>query len=237
MKINGKIIGFFLAGLVLLPGCMHVRRYRPQSLKMLRDKTMHTETKKDLTVRVKRLTEFEKEYLFNKHIGRLEGNLFQVIYVSINNMSKIQYELRPDSIDLERVSYAGIVKQMKKTSTAGRAIISGLTANYAIFGAQAIVNVSSGLFLLAAGPFVALSGIVAVVTGIRAIKSVVMNKRISSDLKEKILDEKSVIKAYDRYEGLIFVQAANYRSDFVVKMHEKDNLINVVAFDVNLDKS
>ncbi len=237
MKINGKVIGFLLVGLVLLPGCMHVRRYRPQSLKMLRDKTMHIEMKKDLTVRAKRLTEFEKEYLFGEHLGGFESNAFQVIYLSVNNMSGTQYGLLPDFIDLQYLSYTDVVKQVKKTSTVGRAAIAGLGWGYMIVGAKEIAAPGCGILFIPFAPFMAVAGIITMVTGVAAIKSLVMNRRIDKDFKGKMLHGKDVVKAYGHHEGLIFVKAADYRHNFTVTIYETNNTENVLVFDVSLDKS
>jgi hypothetical protein len=239
--MNKKSIGFLLAGLILLPSCMRVNKYHPQSLKMLRDKVMHGETKESVTIRAKRLNEFEKEYLFNKHIGELEGNQFQIVYVFIDNMSEIQYELLPNSIDLEHLSCADVVKQMKKTSTAGRAIASSLATSYAV---AAGINISREmmwpgcdilpiLFIPVLGTAVS----IAAITGASAIQSWVMNRRINDDLKKKVLSENLIIEPYSHYEGLIFVKSSDYRPSFNVTMYEKDDYNKNIVFEVNMHTS
>ena len=238
MKFNGKSVGLLLAGLVVLPGCMKVRKYHPQSLKMLRDKNMYSETKNNLTLRAKRLSESEKEYLFNKHIGQLEGNEFQVIYVSIHNMSGIRYELLPDSIDLERVSYTDVVKQMKKTSTAGRAVASGLAGAY---GAATAIRLGGemmapgcGILIIPFIPMMCISTAIATITGIKAIESWRMNRRIDKDLKEKMLAETTTIIPYGHHEGLIFVRSLDYSPQFSVTFVGSYHLDNKIIFDVDL---
>jgi hypothetical protein len=238
MKLNGKIFGLVLAGLVLLPSCMRVRKYHPQSLKMVRDKMMYSETQKNITVRAKRLNENDKEYLFNKHIGGLEGNEFQVIYVSIDNMSGVRYELLSDSIDLERVSYADVVKQLKKTSTAGRAVASGLALSYGVaagvrLGTEAMAP-GCGILMIPFIPMMSIGTAVAAVTGIRAIESWRMNRRIDKDLKEKMLAENMIIMPYGHHEGLIFVKSIDYNPQFSITVREKNNRHNKIIFDVDL---
>jgi hypothetical protein len=237
MKFNGKVAGLVLAGLVLLPGCMRVRKYHPQSLRMLRDKMMYSETKSNITVRAKRLNADDKEYLFNKHIGELEGNEFQVIYLSIQNMSEIRYELLADSINLERVSYADIVKQMKKTSTAGRAVVSGLALSYGVagirLGAEAMAP-GCGILIVPFIPMLSIGAAIAVVAGIKAVESWRTNRCIDKDLKEKMWNENMIIVPYGHHEGLIFVKSSDYNPQFNVTMREKNNRHNTIMFNVNL---
>lgn len=242
-----KKIGLLLAGLVLLPGCVSVSRYRAKPLNTLcNDFTYREITKNNVVFQSRLLTNRAIQYLFE---GRAEGLLgsVKVIHCSIHNISSQDYVLSAKNKNFQHLSVHEVA-QLLKTSTAARmALTAGIGGAVSLlpnefFLMPALLSYFP-LYLMPAS-IVAYScvAVVAVVTPFvffgKTIKSAVMNGRIKKDLQEKMLYKKDVvIKSGEKYEGLIFVKASDYKPEFTVIMHEKNKAKNTIIFDVNLDKS
>ena len=250
MKSNKSFLGLFLAGLVLLPGCMlRVPSYRRQPLRIMREDMVYTDTQENIMVRAKLLTKTDKYDLFGEHIGDLEQNQIKVIYISVNNLNDYHYVLTPRAIGLNQMHYINIRKCMKHTSSGGRFatyIFGGMGAAGAFSAASigfvavetaksatiaALITLSTAACTVGVG-----LKVISLIGLFRGIKSVVMNSRINKDLKEKMVHQKVIINSGDHYEGLIFVKASDYNEQFAVTVYEKDNAKKSVTFDVDLEQ-
>jgi hypothetical protein len=243
--MNKKSIGLFLAGLVILPGCISVPSYKQRTLHVFNDSSLSKQTEKGVSLHAKRLNSSEKEYLFN---GRAATPLndIEILYIAIYNLSCNDYILSPSGIELPQISYQDVLQEMK-TSTVAR-LTGAAAAGAAPLGTLAILNTPEIPFLLF--PMIILCNSMAIVPLLGAtlaassipflallatsIKSVVMNTRIRNDLHEKTLHQQVFIKSGNKYEGLIFVTSSDYLPNFNVTLHQKDNAENSVTFDVDL---
>jgi hypothetical protein len=213
-----------------MPGCiLHVPSYRRQPLKIMRDGCLHNDSGRDVTVRVKKLNRDDKRELFGEHIGKIKDSKFKVLYLFINNFSDKDYIFTPDCVELKQVSCRDVVKSMKKTNSIGRLSL------YAAFSINPLAFMSSQNpavipVAICVVPFFAVMSCIGFAQG---VKSVVMNKRVRQDLEEKIAHEKITIHSGGHYEGLIFVKSADYKPQFSVTLHEKDNTKNSIIFDVD----
>ena len=243
MKTNKSFFGIFLAVLVLLPGCiLHVPSYRRQPLRMIRENFTYSEVEKNVMLRAKLLSDIDKQDLFTDRIGAIEGEEFKVVYVSIHNLSDKNYILIPHRIDLRQMSCNNVVGLMKKTSSVGRLatyVFSGIVSKK-LFILSATAGIASAnviaLSVVASTVGVGLE-VISLIGLFRGIKSIVMNRRISRDLKEKTLHEKIIINSGQQYDGLIFVKSCDYTPQFAVTMHENNNKKNTVTFDVDLHQN
>jgi hypothetical protein len=238
MNCNKSFFGLFLALLVVLPGCiLHVPSYRRQPLSMVGDQCKYNETQEDVTVHVKQINAVDTYYLFddyNKAFLRRHG--IAILYVSVHNLSNHDYMLSPCDINLNQVPYQHIAKLMKKTSSGGRFVVVGLSG--VAFGATcAVASLPNVLTVVFGTAGAVTTGLIFLPALVQGIKSVVMNRRINKDLKEKTLHEKVIIKAGDHYEGLIFVTLRDYKPQFNVTLHEKDILEKTITFDVDVRKN
>lgn len=239
---NKSFLGLFLAALVLLPGCIHVPTYQRKSLKSVSDHYTYGSAEKNVIVWAKLLSREDKSALFGSRSRLIHDNDLQVIHLSIHNLSSVHYLSSPTDINLSMMSYREVAKLMK-TSSIGRLTGSTVSGVYSgALGAAAVFTIGDlgvSSFACAAAflaPSVVCASMALVFFG-TSIKSIVMNRRMSKDLKEKTLHEKVMINSGDCYEGLIFVKAVDYTPQFTVVMHEKDNEKNTVMFDVDLRKS
>ncbi len=242
MKNNKSFLGLFLAVLVLLPGCMHVPTYQRKSLKSVNDHCTYRGAEKNVIMRAKKLSQAEKNYLFGDR-NRLINDELQGIYVSVHNLGNVPYVFSHDHIYVRQIKYGDVIRSMRKTSSivrlTGSALIAWPVLPVAIvLSPVAIVPImvpilTAGMVGFLAG-FSAVGGVLSLTFLAYGIKSIVMNRRISKDLKEKTLHEKVTINPGDSYEGLMFVKAVDYNPQFSVTMHEKDNRNNTVTFDVDL---
>src|SRR5579871_6659790 len=90
MNMNSKVIGFALAGLVFLPGCLHVPTYKAKPLKDLNDNFVYREIKNNIVFQAKCLTHGEIYYLFGDRTKELLKTT-EIIYCSIHNLSGQDY--------------------------------------------------------------------------------------------------------------------------------------------------
>jgi hypothetical protein len=241
MKSNKSFLGLFLAVLAFLPSCiMRVPSYRRQPLSGMGEDFTYNENKENLNMHVKQLSVADKHYLFDNRSKLVCRDAMQVIYFSFHNLSKSDYIISPDTINLKQVPYSTIDKSMKKTSSVGRFVITGLSgAALATTPFTDVVGLSvcGGPLLFTIGASLAASfGILALIGGVQTIKSFVINGRISKDIKVKTLHEKVIIKSGKQYDGLIFVKLSDYSPQFAVTMYEKDNAKKSVTFDVDLEQ-
>ncbi len=164
----------------------------------------------------------------------------QVIYFSFHNLSKNDYIISPDTINLKQVPYGIIDRSMKKTSSVGRFVVTGLSGTaLATTPFTDVVGLSmcGGPLLFTVGTSLAAGfGILALIGGVQTIKSFVINGRISKDIKVKTLHEKVIIKSGKQYDGLIFVKLSDYSPQFAVTMYEKDDAKKSITFDVDLEQ-
>ena len=123
------------------------------------------------------------------------------------------------------------IARLAGSAVSGSAIYGGVTVLVfgAFMGPAVIAYGGLGLAVISIGLIPIFLG-----TG---ITSMIMNTRIRKDLQKKMISKDIVIESGDKYEGLIFVQAEDYRSDFTVTLLEKNNIHNQIAFDVNLHES
>jgi len=254
MKLNTKIIGFVLAGLVLLPGCVRVPNYKPKSLdsiKSFNNILIHRETKSNVTVGISVLNNDAKLYLFNDRDLLFDNEKVEVIHISVHNLSTDQYIISPAEISIPQIPYSDVLQSVQTSSryhlkNAGRVggsvygVLSGLT--FSVFYLPTLLGSTVdkfgiGLVLTLAGagfvwPIVAT--IIASPFLGKAIKSAIMNGRINKDLKEKMLREKVIIESGSKYEGLIFVKKSDYKPQFSVTLQEQTNKDKTLIFDVDL---
>jgi len=238
MKNSKSIFGAFLALLVLLPGCiLHVPRYTRQPLSIVGDHFTYNEIQENLNVQVKQLSSLDTYYLFNDWNKEfLRRNGIRIVYFSIHNLSNNNYMISPYDIDLKQVSYKDIDRLMKKTSSTGRFVIAGFSGllNSA---ACALATIPNGIAIVYGTIGALATSFIFYPALVQGIKSVVMNRRINKDLKDKTLHEKTILNSGDHYEGLIFVKSSDYKSQFSITMHEKDNVEKSITFNIDLSKS
>ena len=238
MKLNRKVIGFFLAGLVFLPGCIRVPIYKSKPLGVFQNSCTYTDAKKGITVSAKLLNRAESSYIFD---GRIESDRdIKIIYLSIYNLSSRDYSLSSEEISLSHLSYENIVEDMRKTSSIGR--LSGAVAMKAL--SYGHIYVAQGFFAIPSGIAIALGAGVTILSFVpyvmslaflgSGIKSMIMNRRMHHDLQDKIVDKEVIIESGDKYEGLIFMKSGDYESRFNVALTEQYHPNNKIVFGVNL---
>ena len=237
MKNSIRFLGLFLAALAFLPGCMHVPTYQCKSLKSVNHHCTYRGAEKNVIVRAKRLSRADKRALFGNHSKLILYNDLQVIYVSMHNLSGVHYLVSPTDIDLPMMPYHDVARLMK-TSSINRltgCVVSGASTTGAVYGSFVFGMLFQlpmlGYGVLAIG--IASAGMALTFFG-TSIKSIVMNSRIKKDLAEKVLHGLVAIPSGEQYEGLVFVKASDYTPQFVVTMHEKDDVKNSITFDVDL---
>src|SRR5579863_6851716 len=237
MNCNKSFFGLFLAALIILPGCMRVPTYQCKPLKLANNHCVYRDTEKNVIVQTKLLSKEDKSALFGDRSASIHNNDIQVIHLSINNLSNVKYLLSPADIDLPIMSCRDVEKLMK-TSSVGR-FTRGI--GFGAVGAGAIGWGVTGPMLCdsIAIAYVCLPlGVVAATAALtffgKSIKSMIMNRRISKDLKEKMLHDKANINSGDHYEGLIFVKSLDYTPQFSVQLREKNNRTHSITFDVDL---
>jgi hypothetical protein len=239
-----KKIGLLLAGLVLLPGCVSVPRYKAKPLNTLcNDFTYREITKNNVVLQSRLLTNRAIQYLFEERAEELLGSV-KVIHCSIYNISNQDYVISAKNKNFKHLSANEVAQLLKTSTTARMALTTGIGGVVCIlpnelFLAPALLSFFP-LYLMPASIVVySCVAAVAVVTPFvffgKAIKSAVMNGRIKKDLQKKMLYKKDeVIKSGEKYEGLIFVKIADYKSVFTVTMYEKNKAKNTITFDVKL---
>jgi hypothetical protein len=236
--MNKKNIGFLLAGLMLLPSCMRVPSYKRRSLELFKNNFTYTNTQENITVRAKRLSIPEKDYLFNGRSQVLYA--IETLCFSIHNLSQHTYCISPETIGLEHISYKDINAMLTKTNSLSR--FSGAAAGgvltalpFIIVSMETLPTDASAVIILPVFLGMLVVGIpLSLAFLAQGIKSVVMNNRISRDLKEKSLHTQVAIKPGEHYEGIIFVNPSDYLPNFNVTLHQKDNAETNVIFDVEL---
>jgi len=229
MKNSIRLIGFFLAGLVLLPGCLKVPAYKCRSLESINDHCTYRGIEKNVIVRAKRLRRFEKNYLFDE---RISDNGLQVVYISIHNLNNKSYVFSGDDINVRQMCYQDVIKLRQKTSSFVRLAGGACASVYCMTCVKIVFGVGA-----VAAPLVYVIiplGALAVTFLTRGIKSIVMNNRIAKDIKEKIIDEPVVIPSGGQYEGLVFIKTSDYTPQFTLALQEKDAVNNTITFNVDL---
>ncbi len=239
--MNKKSIGFLLAGLLLLPGCLNVPRYKSQSLQTLPNNFTYWGMEDNVVLQSKRLTVEEIEHLFGVRAEHLLPSV-EIIHCSIHNLSRKNYIFSAQNQDFTSLSVHQVTRLIKTSSTGRIAtgIFGGIgisaVSNGAVIGAAAVLIPA----LSVAVPYAVIFGLplMAIVGGLpfygKAIKSMVMNHRINKDLQNKMITTDVIIKSGDKYEGLIFVKTADYSPQFNLTMHEKWNVQNSITFEVDL---
>lgn len=244
--MNNKALGLALAGLILLPGCLHVPTYKAKPLKDLNDNFVYREIKNNIVFQAKCLTHGEIYYLFGDHTKELLRTT-EIIYCSIHNLSNQDYILSLKNQNFSPLS-SNTIKQLLKTSSSGRLAtgVGAVGTAYALFlgsvfnvpglmGAYIVgTHIAFGIpHLLVFGP-----PIVFIIGALpffgKGIKSIIMNNRINRDLNEKMLNDNAVIKSGNTLSGLIFVKASEYKPQFNLMLQEKSNLKNKIIFDIDL---
>ncbi len=233
--MNKKNIGFLLAGLLLLPSCMRVPTYKRRSLGIFQNNCTYRHTQNGITLSVKQLSHTEKDYLFNDRTTHTIDDI-EAVYFHLSNLSQHDYNVGPASFDLKLVPRQDIDKMIKTTSSTSR------------FSGAAATSLSPFIFILTAlnspqayiGVYLFHVSMVLVAPLIATflaygIKSVVMNDRISKDLREKNLHKNRVITSGNRYEGLIFVRKSDYSPQFTVTIHNSGDQHEQLIFDVDVD--
>jgi hypothetical protein len=240
MENNKSFLGLFLAVLVLLPGCMHVPTYKSRPLQSVRDHCVHRDGENNVIVQAKVLSKEEQSTLFGDRSAFIHDNDIQVIHLAVHNSSNEKYSFSPADIDFSTISCRDVEKLMKTSSASsfGRGVISGVAGTGAIgWGITGPMLCQSMAIAYVFLPFgIVAAGLTFVFFG-SSIKSMVMNKRISKDLKEKMLHKKIILNSGDHYDGLIFVTSSDYKPQFSISMHEKGNKKNSVTFGVDLRKN
>lgn len=238
MKIRTSI-GFLLAGLVLLPGCMHVPTYKCVPLKSIGDNCTYRAIHQNLVVRAKLLNTAERYALLKERVQSLYEH--DIIYLSVHNLSDRAYVISSKSVDLEQIKSGEIATLIKHTSSGSRLTGSAFAGLYAGVGVRTFIQenaTAGGIGAVGYVLFPVIIGfsVVSLVMGIQGIKSVVMNRRVSNDLADKTLNKVVVINSGDQHESLLFIKSSSYRSLFSVTLHEKDTVNNVINFDIDLRK-
>jgi hypothetical protein len=246
--------------LVMLPGCLRVPTYTAKPMNVLNDNFTYHAVKKGVVFQAKRLTLDEINYLFDERAKGLLGST-EIIYCSIPNISNQDYVLSLQNEDFLPLRVHEVKRLMKTNSgkrlelvpvflVAGTAI--GLSAigmaTLALAGAPllgfpyffqwwyvgiwalGLGHVNYGGRLLSGISLLACVTVPLVYFG----KSIVMNSRISRDLKEKMLQGNELIKSGEVGQGLIFIRTADYKPQLSITMHEKNNSKNKIVFDVDL---
>ncbi len=237
MKNNKSFLGLFVAALVLLPGCMRVPTYKSRPLQSVSNHCAHHDTEKNVIVQAKLLSQEDKRALFGDRSTSFNNNDIQVIRLSINNVSDVKYLLSPADIDLSIIPYHDVAQLMKTSSASslGKGVISGAAGAGAIgWGVTGPMLCQSMTIAYVCIPLGAVAAVLTFAFFGSSIKSMIMNRRISKDLREKALHNKVIITSGGHYEGLIFVNSIDYKSQFSITMHEKCNKKNSVIFDVDL---
>lgn len=191
-----------------------------------------------MIVQAKQLTQDNIQHLFESRLMQ-KDNTFEVIYLSIHNLSNVSYIVSPADIDIAKLSYQQIFQYMK-TSSIGR-LTGGIVA-IGIPAYPAVNLFTFGCFMKCA--IAAYAGLSLAVVGIGlgalcfvlGLKSIKMNYRIDKDLKQKMVHKKVIIKSGDHYEGLIFVKSSDYKPLFNIIICEQDNHDNKIAFEVDLQQ-
>jgi len=248
MKNSMRFFGIFLAGLVFLPGCMHVPAYQCQPLRSLDEHCVYRGVEKNVIVRAKVLSQDEKKYFFNNYA---RNNDYSVIYLSIHNISGLGYVFSGNGIGIKQISYQEVIESMKKTSSRSRYIGGSMSAGVALpatgcataaligfaitdcgKAALACILIGFGASIIAV-PFIAFG----TAFFAQGIKSTIMNNRIKRDIAEKIIDEPVVVPSGGQYEGLVFVKASDYTPQFTLALQEKDAVNNTITFNVDLSQN
>jgi len=252
MKNSIRLIGFFLAGLVFLPGCMHVPAYKCQPLQSLDEHCVYRGVEKNVIVRAKVLSQDENKHFFNNY-ARNDGQ--SVIYLSIHNISGLDYVFSGNGIGIKQIPYQEVVESMKKTSSRSRFVGGSMSASVALpaTGYACAAFISSAMVVKTAAA--AKAAILAMMLGytmliiavpflvfgtaflVQGKKSITVNNRIKRDIAEKIIDEPVVVPSGGQYEGLVFVKASDYTPQFTLALQEKDSVNNTITFNVDLSQN
>ena len=245
MKLNRKSIGLLLAGLVMLPGCLHVPRYNRQSMSFIDESCNYHEIKNGVAIRAKRITENDKEDIFgesSKYLVQSKNGSTELIYLSFHNLTKNTYILPFSGIGIPMMPYQDVVRLMK-TSTVGR--IAGITA-LGYVGCASPYLLMCGVWGIGLGaiigfPIAAVGFGIGIFSLAHLIKyhsvvndSIKMNKRIAYDIEKKTTTEGLVLEPGDKCEKLIFVKSSDYKPQFSVELLQRYHPQGTIIFDVDL---
>ena len=246
MNNNGKVIGIFLAGLVLLPGCVHVPSYKPKSLDSIKSFNplfTHKETKHNVTLGVNYLNDNAKFHLFNDRNILLDGEKVEIIHISVYNLSTDQYVISPNGIGAIQIPYTNVLRSLQTSSTdhLKKAGVVGGAIYGTLSGLTIAMFLPMGFYIIITGTMLVAWPIVATITMLpflgKTIKSTIMNGCIDKDLKEKMLHREVIIPSGEKYEGLIFVKSSDYNPQFNVALTEQYHPDNKLIFDVDLSST
>jgi len=243
-----RFFGIFLAGLVLLPGCMHVPAYKCQPLQSMNEHCVYRGVEKNVIVRAKVFSQDEKKYFFNNY-ARNDGQ--SVIYFSIHNLSRLDYVFSGNGICIKQIPYQEVIESMKKTSSRSRFVGGSMSAGVALpatgwacaafIGSATVKCPITAAVAMVIGFAMSIVAVPFLVFGtaflVQGIKSITVNNRIKRDIAEKIMDEPVVIPSGGQYEGLIFVKVSDYTPQFTLVLQEKDAVNNTITFNVDLSQN
>src|SRR5216684_5886685 len=192
MEYNKSFFGLLLALLVLLPGCMHVPSYQRKPLRRVSADFTYCDVKNDVIVQAKRLDVPEVQCIFGSR-GEILKNQYEIIYLSVHNLGNDSYLFSPADIDLTIMSHRDIARLMKTNSIGGIARVAvsagGAAASYYLTILCVLAGKGGGpevLPIIAAGS-VGL-GVISIGAGLvflgKTVKSMIVNGRVSRDLKE-----------------------------------------------------
>ena len=242
MNSKKKLVGLMLAGLVLLPGCIKVPTYHSKSLSTISEHVDYQEIQRGVTLRVKRLKELEKTYLFDEHMQNTAD--VEIVFFSISNLSANNYSIQPVDISLNSLTHWRVRALIKNTNAITRLAGASIAAPgvwwYSV-GIEAVLDsMGSGMGvviflyppLVIAATVLTGFGLTFLATG---IKSIVMNARITKDIRNKLFYKEVSIPSGGYHEGLIFVKKADYKSDFSVTLYDSFNKNNKIVFNVTCE--
>ncbi len=229
--------GILLGTMLLLAGCVKTPSYDPRPLKSISIESNYTAVAKNVILRVKKLTKSEIFHLFGKRGEWLENHHLPLVplHISIHNLSNTSLILDPKNIDLESLSYRSVSKQLQ-TSSIGKiirtigygALIAALTMSAGIFGIMHDYSDIAGPLIIISTPIIAF---------IKTIRSARTNGKIKRDIREKILRKKITIYPGQQYDTLLFVQSADYHSNFTLTLVEEDKSNKTITFNVGMKKN
>jgi hypothetical protein len=216
---NNHRFPVIIAILLVVPGCVHVPSYRIKPLTFLSHRFDDTVVKKDVTIRVKRMTKREAVELFGprgRWFFKSRRNMIIPLHISIYNHSITPIITGPNNISMFCMYPPDVIHRLQSRSGlwALRSCICGLPISLgtltvgfsaAVFGhllgSDGIIQagwatIIAGSSMLIATPIWAISN---------AAISHSINKKIKADIMEKILDMNTTVQPYEHIDTLIFV--------------------------------
>jgi len=252
ITVQSKISYGVLLGMILvLAGCVKTPSYDPRPLKSISIESNYTGVAKNIILRVKKLTKAEIFHLFGKRGERFVNHHPPLVplHISIHNLSNSSLILDPKNIDLASLSYRSVSKKLQ-TSSIGKTIRTigyGLLTAVLTFSASAFGIMydysdcnnswmdNSKLLMNVAVPLIIIS--TPIIALIRTISSARTNSKIKRDIREKILHKKVTIYPRQQYDTLLFLQPADYRSNFTLTLVEEGKSNKTITFNIGMKKN